>query len=284
MRGFTSVYDARGNCVEVAYFGVAGEPVLHKDGFARFTSVYDARGNLVDRAIFGVAGEPVLDKDGIARFTSVYDARGNCVEVACFGVAGEPVLHKDGFARFTSVYDARGNCVERAYFDVDNNPINRRGNWSGQEILANPFGGWQNIVIKGLLDETELEQLTRTGFARIVRKLDDRQNEINRQYFDKDGNPTPGPEGFSSFDMNVNVFGQPLLVRPVMMPDGPQICIRFAYTHRRLIDLVQFEDVDSNPTTSKLGFASLHFLYDDKFDQAGVQYFDADGGLIETQN
>ena len=278
---FTVSYDARGNTVEEAYFGVDGAPVLHKDGFSRFTVSYDARGNRVEVAYFGVDGAPVLHKDGFARFTSSYDARGNRVEVAYFGVDGAPVLHKDGFARFTSSYDARGNRVEVAYFDANNNPINRRGEWSGDESLGNPFGDWQNLVIRGLLDETDREQLTKTGFAKIVRKLDDRQNEINRQYFDNDGNPVPGPEGFSSFDMDVNAFGQPLQVRPLLMPDGPKICIRFAYTERRLIDRVQFEDVDGKLTTSKLGFASLHFLYDEKFDQTGVEYRDADGNIIE---
>ena len=119
----TRAYDPRGNVVEEAYFGVDSEPVLHKYGFARLTRAYDPRGNVVELAFFDVDGEPVLHKDGFARGTRAYDPRGNVVEESYFGIDGKPVLQKDGFAQVTATYDQCGNVVERACFGVDGEPI-----------------------------------------------------------------------------------------------------------------------------------------------------------------
>jgi YD repeat-containing protein len=49
---------------------------------------YDARGNLIEVACYGIDGKPTLSEDGYARVTRSYDALGNVTEVAHYGIDG----------------------------------------------------------------------------------------------------------------------------------------------------------------------------------------------------
>ena len=280
---FTSAYDARGDLIEKAFFGTDGAPVLDKHGVARFTSAYDARGNLIEQAYFDVDGAPVLDKDGVARVTCAYDVRGNQVKMAYFGVDGAPVLHKDGYARVTCAYDARGNLIELAYFGLDGFPIARRAVWQEYASFNGLFGEWQGLILRGLFSEQELDGGTSTGFARVERQLDPRGHEIERRYKSPDGGPANGPEGFAHIVIDVDALGNPLQVTPTLADGTKALHLRFSYTERRQIERVEFLDDSGQAAVSKLGFASVVFLYDERHQKTGANYLNAEGTVIKVE-
>ena len=89
----TTVYDARDNAAEEAYFGVDGAPILVPGlGFAAQQYAYDDRGNRVETAYTDGNGTLVsrLDTD-VARYTIEYDALGNAVQQVGFNPVGDVV-------------------------------------------------------------------------------------------------------------------------------------------------------------------------------------------------
>ena len=162
--GVVSIFDDRGNCIEVAYYGVDGNPCLNNDGVAKATAKYDDRGNQFETAYYGVDGNPCLNNDGVAKFIFKYDGRGNQFETAFYGVDGNPCLASNGVAKWTAKYDDRGNRIERAYYGVD-----------GKLCLNND------------------------GYAKWTAKYDDRGNRIEVAYYGVDGNPCLDNDGVAKW-------------------------------------------------------------------------------------
>ena len=76
-------------CKDLIFTG--GEPMLHKDGYAKLTQAYDDRGNITEQAYFGTDGEPILSKKGYARITWSYDDAGNRNKTVRYNLDGEEV-------------------------------------------------------------------------------------------------------------------------------------------------------------------------------------------------
>jgi uncharacterized protein YkuJ len=70
-----------GKQVEEAYFDVDGNPILHKDGYARWTARFDERGNRVEQAHFDADDHAVM-VDGVgAKARYFYDDNDQLVSV-----------------------------------------------------------------------------------------------------------------------------------------------------------------------------------------------------------
>ena len=207
-------YDASGNRTEWIYFGIAGEPVLAYDGYARSTVRFE-NGARVETAHFGGDGQPVMIKDGYSRVTRrVVD--GLPVEWRYFGTRGEPVLSNDRVHLARATYDGRGNQVQLAYFDTVDRPTRHGDGHARQDAVfneqgfridlryfdtqGNPTLSKRKIAkIETVYDELgqpretrffdQLGQLTQTaeGYARIVRRHE-RGKVVREQLFDALGN------------------------------------------------------------------------------------------------
>jgi len=86
---WTMAYDARGNMVEEAYFGLQGEPVLGGQGYARQTVRWGPRGELVEKAFWGLDGRPILSQEGFARETQAHDQESSQVRIQTFDMKGK---------------------------------------------------------------------------------------------------------------------------------------------------------------------------------------------------
>jgi hypothetical protein len=113
----TDKYDDQEHLIEQAYFGVDGQPVLFKDGYAKVTYKYDEQGNWIEKAYWGIDEKPTL-VDGYAKITWKHDEQGNAIEKAYWGIDEKPTL-VDGYAKATGKYNKYGHPVAFAYYDAD---------------------------------------------------------------------------------------------------------------------------------------------------------------------
>jgi hypothetical protein len=68
-----------------------GKPVVLSSGYASVRSAYDKRGKFTHTTYYGVSGEPVLHKDANHGWVAEYDERGNETARTFIGVDGKPL-------------------------------------------------------------------------------------------------------------------------------------------------------------------------------------------------
>ena len=185
-------YDARGNTIATAFFGLKDERVRGVEGVWKIVRQFDVRGNETEEAYFDPSRKPML-VNGVARITTQYDNRGNTIALASFDQENKPTPHKksyDGFtvavvARTTFRYDDRGNEIEAAYFDKDGRPALIFG-VAKTTAKHDPRG---NEVERRFLDPDGKPTLNAYGYAKLTREYDSRGNKITEAYFDQKENP-----------------------------------------------------------------------------------------------
>jgi hypothetical protein len=146
-------YDARRRVIDIAYFDLAGRPVLHRGGYHALTKKYDARGNPREEASFGLRRQPILDGDGIHKTRFRYGPRGNRIEEAWFGLGGQPVRHRRrGYARAVYTWDpAQRHETDVAFFDDRDRPVQTR------VVVIRVFAGSQAARVRVLPEDVLLK-------------------------------------------------------------------------------------------------------------------------------
>ncbi len=209
-------YDAMGRQTGGACFGAEGEPLAFTgQNYVRWTATFDDAGNQVSGAYFGADGGPVLTTDGVASWRASFDASGHEIERVGFGLDGEPTTWAgDDYARITATYDSVGNQTEASYFAVDGRPVPGRSvmrmkyDPSGRMVESRYFGpDGAGIVFNGVagvrltFDErgrqTALINLGTDGapavgadgIAIVRDAYDERDNLVERRYFDLEDHP-----------------------------------------------------------------------------------------------
>ncbi len=314
----TNDYDERGNITVQNYYGLDGLPTLHKDGYTKFMNDYDARGNFTAQAYFGIDGQPALHMEGFAKVTQVFDTQGNLIEQSFYGIDGKLSSHKIGYAKMKVENNARGysvrektfdefhrpttggsgyfeskatrdgvgNLLEERYFDVIGQAVLRKNILLPREELKSIFGTWRNLVLRGIHKQLTLESLDQGGFAAIKQRFSISGQVVSQVFFDVNGEPVAGFDGFSEVNSNHNAYGLPDLIT-AKLPGGNGIFrLRIIYNPRRNVERVSFINPDNSLQTSRLGFSEIVFLYDNATNKkTSVQYLDTDGKVLsETKN
>jgi YD repeat-containing protein len=124
--GYRLGWDESGlNRLSLEYFGVDGEPVVHRQrGYHVVRSSYDDRGNRIRNAYFDTAGQAVNRIDtGFASIAYRYDERNRLVETRYFDRRGAPVNHAEkGWAIERLEYNRAGEVVSREQLDQQSRP------------------------------------------------------------------------------------------------------------------------------------------------------------------
>lgn len=182
------VLDERGNVLEFVRFGTDGKPYKGEQGYAKVTRRYDGHGQLIEEANFGTGGEPVLDESGYARVTYVRDTHGRDIETAYFGTDGQPIQQKHGYARIADRYDDYGGWVEQAYFGVNGEPVLSDGKFAQISLTNDKLGREVERAYFGVRGEPVIGPDDKP-FHRARRILDERGNELELATFGTDGKP-----------------------------------------------------------------------------------------------
>jgi hypothetical protein len=182
------VRDERDNELEFATFGIDGKPLSGKAGYAKVMRRFDARNALIEAAYFGTDGEPVLHEDGYARVTYVRDNHGQAIETAFFGTDGQLVKQKHGYAKIIDRYDDYGALVEEVYFGVNGEPVLRDGRFARISIITDKLGRDIEAAYVGVRGEPAIGPEDRP-FHRARRILDERGNVLELATFGTHGEP-----------------------------------------------------------------------------------------------
>jgi predicted ATPase len=197
-------YDARGNETEEAYFGLNGQLVVSKEGFAKGTMKVDAHGHPIEAATFGPDGRPMLNPEGFAKLMVKYDERSDPAEMSTYGVDGRLILNKESFAQATVKHDERGNKTEVALFGVDGKPTVGKG---GYAKVTFKYDERDNEIEDAYFGSDGRPLLGKNGYARLTAKYDARDNEIEKDAFDIAGNPVSGKNSYARLTLKYDDRG-----------------------------------------------------------------------------
>ena len=181
-------YEAHNHQVTDAYFGENDEPVVSDEGYSSATWGYDRRGNETEGAYFGSDGKPMIGKNGYAKYTKRYNAYDDPVEEDYFGTDGEPVAGNKGYARVTRIYDRAGRKIEEAYFGTDRKPIRQKNGYATVKYGYDDLGREIERSYYGIQGEPVIGK-DDNAYYRATRELDPRGNPLEFATFGLDGEP-----------------------------------------------------------------------------------------------
>jgi hypothetical protein len=279
----TRAYDDYGNVIEVNYFDTDDQPILNNEGFSRLAQTFDVRGNLTEQVYFGLDGEQIILENGYSRYIAIYDHRNFVVREVFYGIKDQLVSNNKGFSSAEASRDLRGHLLQESYFGPNAEPVNRKNKLLNEE-LKSILVIWRNLVLRGAHQAEKLEAFTNNGFHKVYQIFDLSGNLIQQRFEDKEGKPTEGFDGFSDVKVANNALGLPIrIIASSLQPKAETIALKLQYTPRRNIKRVSFMHEDGSLLTSKLGFAEIVFVYDEKYQQTQVQYLDAKGNILQAK-
>jgi hypothetical protein len=305
-------YDGRGKVTRNRFYGIKGEPVLHKEGYHGWDAQYDERGNRILTSYVGLDEKPILSPEGLASFKSVYNAQAKVTRRSYYDVSGKPVLGSEGYHIWSAKYDERGNQLEIAYFDTDRKPTLDRASQVHQVIDSYDARG--KVTRKRFYGTDGEPILHKDGYYGWDSEYDERGNELVRTYVGLDEKPIIGPYGFAIFksvyDAQGNITrtsfygvkGEPVLhqdgnhawegqydergnqilltylgtdEKPILLKDGFAM-IKIAYDSRGQVTRKRFYGVRKEPVLHKSGYHGWDSEYDGRGNEVTTTYFGLD--------
>ena len=298
------------NCIR--YFDADRNPCLTEQGYSKSVKVNDSRGNELEEWNYGLDGELVHCKDGYAGLTAEYDSLGHCSRITFFDKDREPVLLSTGVAAFTREYNSMGDMIKESYLDTEGKPVKNNNNIA-TVVYERDIRG--NITKLLYYDESGEPILSDEGIAGADFVYDDNGNEIRRSFFNKEGKPTKGYLGFASrqhtYDGNGNMLtdryldvnGKYILVDGVAgfdykldargniieeIPVGTdgklasgKLLTRYKYDEKdNVIELAYFNSA-GKPAVNALHYHRETSVYNTRNQCVESCYYDANGNLTE---
>lgn len=182
------VWDGAGRVVEERYFGVEGNPVALKSGYAIERMKYDQMGNECECAFFDVNDQSTVDvSTGIHRTCKTYNDVGNVVEERYFGVDGNAAASKNGYAIERIVYDNSQNEIMRAFFDSNGRPAIDLS--AGMHITCKTYNEAGNVLEECYFGVDGKPIVLESGYASKRMQYDDREDEVECAFFDANDQP-----------------------------------------------------------------------------------------------
>lgn len=211
-----TVHNDAGQVVEMQSLDTENKPVCNVIGFSRSVLEYEPNGEQRGESYFGPDGNPCSNDLGIS---SIKIRRGKFgsetwEEWRYYGVDDQPVVSKEGAAGMRVIYNEWGYLIRREFLGVDGkvtSPPNR------EAAAVYAYDSVGRRVEEGLEDATGVMRMKacyrtdgtieRREFSAMgqqpccVIEYNAKGLEIKRSYFDADGKPCMGPDGFGTMEM-----------------------------------------------------------------------------------
>ena len=252
-------YDDERRIVKESYFNQNGEPrILPGAGYAGIVFEYDDDGNETRETYLGTDGNPAVSTDGYASIAWEYDEWGQVTRESYFDKFGDPsILPGAGYSSITYEYDSMGLVNFERYYGKDGNRI----------TLSNGISGYSTI---NLNEKIKLEEMfvdendqpvmnSRTGFAYVVRDVDEDGLIYYVAYYDENLDPIEVEQGYAFVSRDYNENGK--------------------------VIMESYFDVDGNLTIlPSAGYAAVTYEYDDQGLVSAERYFGPDGSRTRLSN
>lgn len=181
----TYVYDDLGRQARASYFGAKDEPVKI-DGYHTLVWIHDKHGNAVELRYFDLDEKtPVLSSEGFALIENIFDQNHRVIENRVFGTHYQPVMRDDGYHRRVIRWDSHGRQTRYEMWGPEESP---------QKIGAMEFGydRWGNTIEIRHLDANEAPLVTaREPCATRKWHFSDRRELLDEACFGRKGTLSP---------------------------------------------------------------------------------------------
>ncbi len=211
------VRDPLGHAVEEAYFGMRGEPVYLREGYARRRLTRDELGRLVQDSYLGAECQAVQTDSGFHRVRYRLDERGRTIGEEYFDPQGAPVKTINGSHRVEFTTDVHGRELGRRHYDAANRPVAGGPGWHEMRVELDALG---REVHRSYWDSHGKADLSADATHHAVhQRLDQHGRVVERRYVDRRQRPTAGPEGVSVVQFRHDKSGR-LVEQIYRGPDG----------------------------------------------------------------
>lgn len=204
-------FDSHGECVESAYFGKGGIPMIGDLGSARVVSTKDLKAGAIIVEFYGVNGKHENCYDGYAKSVTKYDESDYVLEVSYFGSDGKPIEGISRYARAKFTRNQDGVVIEDWYFDANGQPTLVEADYEDKynedfdpkeeaskprkpikdgyhhsKRMVNVDGLPTEILYMGVNDKPTV---VRYGYAKFIKVYGPDGDVLSERYFDADDKP-----------------------------------------------------------------------------------------------
>lgn len=227
-------YDARGNKLTSSFFGENEKPKEGKDGFASESFTYDyttsERGKLVLHETFDKKGQPKENKKGIAKTLNTYDKKGNKIATEFRDANGKLKEDGKGFAKYIYEYAENGNLILEEQYGSDGklklDPADGIAKITS-EFITNGDTVTKTTQFFDAEKKLKISEVLEAAIVKVSTKLTKDGKEIKTEYFDTEGKPKLGGEGYAILFQKYDLYGNQILEeyfdgnnKPVLSKDG----------------------------------------------------------------
>jgi len=259
--------DVHGMLARRVHFGVDGEPVMALEGGLgpgeeqwcyAFSWERDPAGRLRRSTCESADGQPLVNAHGFATIAHKFAISEEPMETRLEDAEGRAVVARSGFAIRRYARDASGRVSRRESFDAAGQRHAEDDGCSILEFERDAYGRKTRDCCFDVYEQPVLradEPVHCTAWG----NRDDSDTET-RAYFDRDGAPTTGAEGFHRLE------------------------IRSSRNKIGLLEDFTFFDVQGRPTLNNGGYAQHHRQRDERGDVVRDAWLGIDGEPIDPDN
>ncbi len=258
-----------------------GTPTQDSNGVWGIGYLRDEVGRIAGTRCLDRDGAPMAASDGVAGCDFTYDACGRIGGAATLGIRGEPTASSDSVAATALKYDALGRLIELSYFGLDGERTNRRSD--GISVCRYEYDerGFQTAMAQY---DAQMEPCRGTlGYFRCEGTVDERGRTVRVDFYDGGGDPVPYTDGYASVEYTLDEDGLILEQRYFDTEGRPApdltvnaYAVRCSYTDRMIVR-IDYLDGEGRLMTSKRGYASICYEYNDQRELVREWYLDPEG-------
>lgn len=314
--GISYTYDKRGHKIEEQFLGADGQPTSNGIGLSikqyeyddddnwcavRYLNVdrgpshdggnctlvrieSDEWGNRIRERYYTMEGEHSIRTDwGISGFGYEYDDNGHLVVQTCLGLDDTPMACRYGYVKAHFKYDVNGYMSQISFSDADENPANRLQDgesWSRMVAVNTPQG---LQLERTYFDEDGQPAESIHGYSKEIMTYDSLGNMTLLTYCDSKGKTIEYDGLYAKIELEYDEFGHLKTLRHVGTDGKPTLgengtsMLSAEYNRQGALVKMSYFDPNGKPTVGQGFYSSRTWDYDDLGNEKTWQFFDADG-------
>ena len=283
----TIKYNGHGNKINVKVFDHSNDPLTPVQ---EIRSTYNAANRLDTQSVYDHNGKPIVKpQEGWSIRKYEYDRQGFCCVLTTFDTSGKPVTTKEGGARTEWVNDAFDRIIEERFFTANLKPAEHS---DGYHCKRYEYDSADNIVKESFFDAHKMPVTTKVnGVHRVERTFDLFRHCISEQFFDNNGNPINGLQGFSRINNRYDSFGNLIECRwfdkighPCEGPEGVHMATIEYDSHTNQMTRKIYYNAYGKPALTHAGIHEIFYICNKNQQQTKYQCFGFNKKPAEDEN
>ena len=187
------IFGDNNKALTIAYY-LNGDPVLTKDKISIIQRQYDENGNIASERYFGVNGEPVVHKKNkYHRIDREYLDAKHITSEAWYGKDGLPMkMNNNKYCALRREFDEKKNIRTIRYYGGDGGPVACK---AGYEMIRFKYNDKNKKIFEEYLDHDGNPMANNKGVYQKIFEYDEKGRVVHEQYCDASGDPAPDTDG-----------------------------------------------------------------------------------------